>query len=160
MAFSSQSCSSGDESCALPQYGFGADFNFDNLVKHNPFLFRVYTPKQRSPFFDNTDPFFIGPKFDEQFTLLSQELPKSIPLDPISLTSTYDDVARHMDWTTRLSSPYISTSFSFIWSVWEALRRYRKNVKHDIEIAVIDATAVSDKAVTALQLLRKSTPKE
>jgi len=162
MAFFSRNSSSGEESSPLPQYGFVADIEFDSLVKHNPFLFRVYTPKKRSPFFDDTDPFFIGPKFDEHFTLSSHELSESLScsLDPISLTSTYDDVARHMDWTTRSSSPYISTSFSFIWSVWEALRRYRTNVKHDIEIAVIDATAVSDKAVTALHLLRKSTPKE
>lgn len=65
-----------------------------------------------------------------------------------------------MDWTTKSSSPYVSTSFSFAWAVWEAVRRYHVNMKHDIEIAVIDASAVADQAVTALSLLRKGTPRD
>lgn len=34
------------------------------------------------------------------------------------------------------------------------------NVKHDVEIAVIDANAVTDRAVTAVELLMKASPKE
>lgn len=134
---------------SLPQYGFGAEHTFENLIDDNPYLFRVYTPKPRSPFFDNSEPFFVGQKCDDDL---------SCPVDQIAANSTYEDVVRHMDWTTRSSSPYISTSFSFVWAIWEAVRRYRANVKHDIEIAVIDARAVSGRAVTALELLRKGTP--
>lgn len=136
---------------SLPQYGFGSEHTFENLVQDNPFLFRVYTPKTRSPFFDNSEPYFVGQKIDD----VSPDA-----VDQIAACSTYEDVARHMDWTTRSSSPYISTSFSFVWALWEAVRRYRANVKHDIEIAVIDARAVSGRAVTALELLRKGTPQE
>jgi len=136
---------------SLPQYGFGSEYTFESLVQDNPFLFRVYTPKPRSPFFDNSEPFFVGQKVDD----VSPDL-----VDQIAACSTYEDVARHMDWTTRSSSPYISTSFSFVWAIWEAVRRYRTNVKHDIEIAIIDARAVSGRAVTALELLRKGTPQE
>lgn len=145
------SSSSAQAISSLPQYGFGSEHIFDELVQDNPFLFRVYTPKPRSPFFDNTEPFFVSQRSDDD--LLD-------PVDQIASSSTYADVARHMDWTTRSSSPYISTSFSFVWAIWEAVRRYRANVKHDIEIAVIDARAVSGRAVTALELLRKGTPQE
>lgn len=137
---------------SLPQYGFGSEYSFENLLQDNPFLFRVYTPKSRSPFFDNTEPFFAGHMPDDA-------TPRST-VDQIAASSTYADVARHMDWTTKASSPYISTSFSFVWAIWEAVRRYRSGVKHDIEIAVIDARAVSGRAVTALELLRKGTPQE
>lgn len=138
---------------SLPQYGFGSEHTFENLVHDNPFLFRVYTPKPnlKSPFFDDTEPFFVGQNNDDD---------SSDAADQIVANSTYEDVARHMDWTTRSSSPFISTSFSFVWAIWEAVRRYRANVKHDIEIAVIDARAVSGQAVTALELLRKGTPQE
>jgi len=137
---------------SLPQYGFGSEHTFENLIQdnNNPFLFRVYTPKPRSPFFDPSEPFFVGQKCDDDL---------SYPVDQIAARSTYEDAARHMEWTTRSSSPFISTSFSFVWAIWEAVRRYRANVKHDIEIAVIDARAVSGRAVTALELLRKGTPK-
>jgi hypothetical protein len=135
---------------SLPQYGFGSEHTFAELVQHQPFLFRVYTPKPKSPFFDDTEPFFVGQRCDDDL---------SYPVDQIAESSTYEDAARHMDWTTRSSSPFISTSFSFVWAIWEAVRRYRANVKHDIEIAVIDARAVAGRAVTALELLRKGTPR-
>lgn len=134
---------------SLPQYGFGSEYSFAELVQTQPFLFRVYTPKPRSPFFDDSEPFFVGQNCDD-------DLP--CPMNQIAESVTYEDVVRHMDWTTRSSSPFISTSFSFVWAIWEAVRRYRANVKHDIEIAVIDARAVSGRAVTALELLRKGTP--
>lgn len=135
---------------SLPQYGFSSEHTFENLIRdNNPFLYRVYTPKPRSPFFDNSEPFFVGQKCDDDFPY---------PEDEVAARTTYEDVARHMDWTTRSSSPFISTSFSFVWAIWEAVRRYRANVKHDIQIAVIDARAVSGRAVTALEILRKGTP--
>ena len=132
---------------SLPQYGYESEYTFVNLIQDNPFLFRVYTPKARSPFFDSTEPFFVGRSADEDSVRSADQY-------------TYDDVARHMDWTTRSASPFISTSFSFVWAIWEAVRRHRAGVKHDIEIAVIDALAVSGRAVTALELLRKGSPQE
>ena len=132
---------------SLPQYGYESEHSFENLIQNNPFLFRVYTPKARSPFFDSTEPFFVGHSADEDSVRGADQY-------------TYDDVARHMDWTTRSASPFISTSFSFVWAIWEAVRRHRTGVKHDIEIAIIDARAVSGRAVTALELLRKGSPQE
>ena len=132
---------------SLPQYGYESEYTFENLIQDNPFLFRVYTPKARSPFFDSTEPFFVGHSADEDSVRSADQY-------------TYDDVARHMDWTTRSASPFISTSFSFVWAIWEAVRRHRAGVKHDIEIAIIDARAVSGRAVTALELLRKGSPQE
>lgn len=158
MAKVSGTALSPEDDNSLPQYGFGSEFAFDILVKQNPFLFRVYTPKPRSPFFDNTEPFFVGQAFDENCTPFPQSL--SNTPHPTSLTATYLDVEKHMNWTTRSSSPFVSTSFSVVWAIWEALRRYHVNVKHDIEIAVIDANAIAGQAVTALELLRKSTPKQ
>ncbi|PCH36874.1 hypothetical protein WOLCODRAFT_140621 [Wolfiporia cocos MD-104 SS10] len=73
---------------------------------------------------------------------------------------TYADVAQHLDWTTRSQSPYISTSFSFAWAIWEATRRYHHGVKHDVEIAVIDAKCVASRAVTAVELLRTAAPQD
>ncbi|KAF8639140.1 hypothetical protein AX17_001630 [Amanita inopinata Kibby_2008] len=152
----------GENSLYLPQYGFGPALDFIDLVKHNRFLFRVYTPKERSPFFDNTEPFFIAPKFDERYRNPSPGgLRDWDVLGPNAVASaTYEDVARHMNWTTRSLSPYISTSFSAIWSIWEAVRRYHHGVKQDVEIAIIDAHAVSDRAVTAAYLLGKASPQE
>jgi hypothetical protein len=124
------SCSP-EELTPLPQYGFGAELKFDTLVEQNPFLYRVYTPKQRSPFFDDSEPFFVGHQFDERFT----RSPTSLSARGLPVAGTYEDVARHMDWRSRHTSPYISTSFSFVWAIWEASRRYQSNVKHDIEIA-------------------------
>lgn len=144
----------------LPQYGFGTDVDFQSLVKANNFLFRVYTPKAPSPFSDDSEPSFVAPKFNERYSLSPEEFKQGCPslTDNQVHVGTYDDVAIHMDWTTRSYSPYISTSFSFIWSIWEALRRYHIGVKKDVQIAIIDASAVSRRSVTAVQLLRNSLP--
>ncbi|KDR77064.1 hypothetical protein GALMADRAFT_139090 [Galerina marginata CBS 339.88] len=139
---------------SLPQCGFGAEVDFDSLITSNRFLFRVYTPKERSPFADDTEPFFLAPKFDDQVARSPIDLPKIKFSEP--LIGSYAEVARHMEWTTRTSSSYISTSFSFSWSVWEAVRRYHQGIKKDVEIAVIDATALGGRAATAVQLLQKS----
>ncbi|EIN14544.1 hypothetical protein PUNSTDRAFT_96496 [Punctularia strigosozonata HHB-11173 SS5] len=166
---SPRSDSSAQESfTSLPQYGFGTELAFDKLVQNNPFLFRVYTPKAQSPFYDPTEPFFVGQKFahDEQDDYFSipvrakGDSPESIASTSTSAGSSYADAARHLDWTTRNTSPYISTSFSFAWAVWEAARRYQNNVKHDVHIAVIDARALVGRAVTALSLLREGAPSE
>jgi len=140
---------------SLPQYGFGAEVAFDALIETNPFLFRVYTPRQSAPTSASTsdDPdasYFLAQRFEND------------PLAPLPKPSqtTYDDVAHHMDWTTKMTSPFVSSSFSFAWALWEAVRRYHGNMKHDVEIAVIDARLVADKAVTAIEVLRKSKTKE
>lgn len=149
------------QSNALPQYGFSTDVAFASLVDGNPFLFRVYTPKSHPPHFDNTDPLFIGTKYNDE--LSSATFQSAVPSPPPSSKvreATYADVVRHMDWTTRSSSPYISASFSFAWAIWEAVRRYHLNVKHDVEVAIIDARAVSDRAVTALEVLMKGSSQE
>lgn len=144
----------------LPQYGYGSDHTFDRLIQDNHFLFRVYTPKQRSPFFDSTEPYFVGQKYNEQFREAAERLRQPFTGKPVASTSSYADVAQHMDWTQRHMSPYISTTFSFAWAIWEATRRYRVGLKHDIEIAIIDARQLAGRAATALELLRKGTPNE
>jgi hypothetical protein len=153
---------------SLPQYGFGPDMTFEKLVESNPFLFRVYSRHSKSPELEREDPFFLGAKFD-----LDDE-----PVDPTEVdlrgwdgasdastassaaNATYADAIRHLDWTKRSESPYISTSFSFAWAVWEASRRYQDGLKHDVQIAVIDARAVMGRAITALELLRQGNPAE
>ncbi|KAJ7803929.1 hypothetical protein B0H14DRAFT_2193244, partial [Mycena olivaceomarginata] len=94
----------------LPQYGFGPETEFNNLVEKNVFLFRVHTPK--SPTL--SDQFFTALRFDRRYTSNTSS-PGADPLPP-----TYGDIIRHMDWTTRHSSAYVSTSFSLMWAVWEA----------------------------------------
>ncbi|KZT08133.1 uncharacterized protein LAESUDRAFT_736057 [Laetiporus sulphureus 93-53] len=144
---------------ALPQYGFGPDVEFEKLIDSNPFLFRVYTPKETAHN-DRDEPCFIGPRFEEDFgsTSFTCEGSDSSPYRSPP-ESTYADVVQHLDWTTRSSSPYVSTSFSFAWAIWEATRRYHFGMKHSVEIAVIDAKAVAGRAVTAVELLRKAAPK-
>ncbi len=145
---------------SLPQYGFGPDTNFTNIVDCNRFLFRVYTPKLRSPIesSDGSDVYFIAPKFNsmvnahDDSSILSSILNPPLPL---AHHASYEDVSQYMEWTTRSSSPYISTSFSFAWAVWEAMKRYRQGIKHDIEVAVIDGSALRDRAVTSIELLEK-----
>ena len=144
---------------ALPQYGFGPDVAFEQLVESNPFLFRLHTPKESSPFYDNTEPYFVGQAFTDNVNSAAFSASSVSPYRPPS-TYTYADVSRHMDWTTRSSSPFVSTSFSFAWAIWEATRRYHRGMKHSIQIAVIDAKAVCGKAVTAVELLRQGLPKE
>jgi hypothetical protein len=124
-----------EERSPLPQYGFGPDLSFDSLVGENPFLFRVHTPKERSPFFDNTEPYFVGQRFNERHVISPQKLSDASSSSQRPISSTYADAKRHMNFKTRSTSPYISTSFSFVWAIWEAVRRYRVNVKHDVEIA-------------------------
>lgn len=146
---------------ALPQYGFGPQVTFDGLVSGNPFLFRVYTPHGHPPQYENSDPYFVGAKYDDAFA--SATFRSRGPEPSSSHTSaacTYADVIQHLDWTRRSESPYISTSFSFAWAIWEAIRRYHNGVKHDVEIAVIDARAIADHAITAVELLMKASPKE
>jgi hypothetical protein len=146
---------------ALPQYGFGPDLTFDSLVEHNPFLFRVYAPKPLSPFFDSSEPFFIGQKFKNSYRYTVQDFQAmSASPDQSAIPNSYADVANHMDWSKKSSSPFVTTSFSFAWAIWEATRRYKSNPKQPLEIAVIDARAVAGRAVTALELLRKGSPKE
>lgn len=146
---------------ALPQYGFGPQVTFDGLVAGNPFLFRVYTPHGNPPQYESSDPYFVGAKYNDTF---SSATFRSRAPEPSSSSSsaacTYADVIQHLDWTKRSESPYISTSFSFAWAIWEAIRRYHSGVKHDVEIAVIDARAIRDHAVTAVELLMKANPKE
>ncbi|GBE89805.1 hypothetical protein BKA93DRAFT_793571 [Sparassis latifolia] len=146
---------------ALPQYGFGPDVAFKKLVDSNPFLFRVHTPKESSPFYDRTEPYFSGQLFDDKVSsgnFLRDSASPSPYRTPTQ--STYADVAQYMNWTTRSSSPYVSTSFSFAWAIWEATRRYHHGVKHAVEIAIIDAKAVASRAVTAVELLRQGDPKD
>lgn len=139
---------------SLPQCGFGADIDFDSLIKPNRFLFRVYTPKEGSVA-DHSDAYFIAPRFNEQVARSPIDLP-DIKF-PETLVGTYAEVARHMDWTTKSTSCYISASFSFAWAIWEAVKRYHVGVKKDVQIAIIDASALGGRAATALQLLMKST---
>lgn len=145
---------------ALPQYGFGADVTFGKLIEGNPYLFRVHTPKAHPPNYDGSEPYFVGSKYSDTFSAaaIHSSCPPSSST-PIS-SITYTDVVKHLDWTTRSESPYISTSFSFAWAIWEAIRRYHVNVKHDVEIAIIDASAVADRAVTAAEVLMKASPQE
>jgi hypothetical protein len=141
-AISSRTVSSPARQSSLPQYGFGVDYTFQTLAEHNSFLFRVHTPNGRSPVHLQDD-YFVAGKFEGSPI---QELPKSHSLE---------DVASHLDLMTRSSSPYISTSFSFAWSLWEALRRYRlSGGKDDLEIAVIDSRQVLDRAITVTDVLR------
>ncbi|KAJ6616705.1 hypothetical protein B0H10DRAFT_2036011 [Mycena sp. CBHHK59/15] len=140
------------EQC-LPQYGFGSSTEFKTLVHNNRFIFRVYTPKS-NPSPDSA--FFTALKFDERYNhLASSASPEREPPRP-----TYADVARHMEWATRHTSPYVSASFSLMWAVWEAMARYHFQVKHDIEVAVIDAAALADRSATAVELLRLASPDE
>lgn len=142
----------------LPQCGFREDFDFNTLIGSNRFIFRVFSPKEKSPFSDPSDPFFVAPKFDEQFTRSPVDLPDATVRFPKLMAGSYSEVARHMEWTTRSTSPYISTSFSFSWSIWEAVRRYHFGVKKDVQIAIIDASALEGRAATAVQLLQTSSP--
>ncbi|KAG6337023.1 hypothetical protein ID866_2083 [Astraeus odoratus] len=146
----------------LPQYGFGSEDAFDRLVQDNPFLFRVYTPKTRSQRFSTSEAYFVGQKYNEHFTHAAEQLesPAVGPGETVASISSYQDAALHMDWTQRHKSPFISTTFSFIWAIWEAARRYRVGLKHDVEIAIIDSRMLAGRAATALELLRKGTPKE
>ncbi|KAM5545967.1 hypothetical protein V8D89_000093 [Ganoderma adspersum] len=150
---------SAQERNALPQYGFGADVGFEQLIDNNPFLFRVHTPKEPSPFYDKTEPYFVGQAFADNVGASAFHASTRSPYRAPS-TYTYADVSKHMDWTTRASSPYVSTSFSFAWAVWEATRRYHHGLKHGVEIAIIDAKALSGKAVTAVELLRQGAPQD
>lgn len=147
------------ESRTLPQYGFDTDINFQSLLPGNPFLFRIYTPRERSPFFDDTDPYFLAPKFNEQYVRSPVEVKDHQRLID-GWVLNYSDVAKHMDWTTRMASPFISTSFSFAWCIWDALRRFHQGVKKDVQVAVIDARAIADRAMTAVELLEMSSPNE
>jgi hypothetical protein len=147
------------ESRSLPQYGFGPDNKYQSLLPDNPFLFRIYTPKERSPFFDDTDPYFLAPKFNAQFVRSPVEVRDHQRLVD-ERKASYSDVAKHMDWTTRTASPFISTSFSFAWCIWDASRRFHQGVKTDVQVAVIDARALADRAMTAVELLEASSPSE
>ncbi|KAI0643790.1 hypothetical protein C8Q79DRAFT_1002375 [Trametes meyenii] len=150
---------SAQERNVLPQYGFGAEVSFEQLVDSNPFLFRVHTPKEPSPFYDNTEPYFVGQMFADNVSSSAFRASTISPYRAPS-THTYADVSRHMDWTTRTTSPYVSASFSFAWAIWEATRRYHHGMKHSVEIAVIDAKALVGRAVTAVELLREGAPKD
>ncbi|KAF5392673.1 hypothetical protein D9757_000884 [Collybiopsis confluens] len=152
--------SSYDEHRFLPQSGFGSDVTFSNIVTYHRYLFRIYTPKSL-PSTQDDSVYFVGPRFDKTFaprTPVSSEMYSFSSLTCGSLieTATYEDCIQHLGWETRSNSPFISTSFSLFWVIWDALRRYNIGVKHDVEIAIIDAGSLSGKAVTALQLLRKS----
>lgn len=142
----------------LPQYGFDAEDDYSAIVQHNHFLFRVYTPKPTLSH-GSDDVYFLAPKFSDQYNRSPdtvsdfRRIPES--LEPVAQRAGYSDAVRHLDWTTRTSSPYISASFSFAWAIWEAMRRYRQDIKHEVAIAVIDAASVAETAVTARQLLRK-----
>jgi hypothetical protein len=145
---------------SLPQHGYPAATSFATLVEDNPFVFRVYTPKRKMRARAMSDPFFMGAKYNEDEDEFFSDAENDIGSDtggPVRgiAKATYMDAIRHLDWKQRRSSPYISTSFSFAWAIWEANRRYQDGVKHDVHIAVIDARALLGRATTALELLNK-----
>ncbi|KAF9531045.1 hypothetical protein CPB83DRAFT_809322, partial [Crepidotus variabilis] len=143
---------------SLPQCGFGEEINFDKLMHSNRFVFRVYTPKERSPFADDSEPFFVAPRFNELVSRSPLDLPEI--KFPETMVGTYAEVARHMDWTTKSSSCYLSASFNFGWAIWEAVKRYHVGVKKDVQIAIIDTHALGGRAATAVQLLMKSSSQQ
>ncbi|CAK5264025.1 unnamed protein product [Mycena citricolor] len=134
---------------SLPQHGIPSCASFCSLTSNgwNRFLFRVYTPKSGTHFGVP----FTGLRFDNRWNEYAEELLPEVLFEP-----NYESIATHLDWTTRQSSPYVSTSFSFYWALWEAVRRYHYGVKHDVEIAVIDARCASvfKRAVVVLDVLR------
>lgn len=146
-----------DEHHFLPQLGFGSDVRFETIAGYHRYLFRVYTPKLL-PAIQDESVFFVGSRFDYKFaprTPIISEMYNS-SCGPLAETGTYEDCIQHLNWETRSRSCFISTTFSFAWAIWDAVRRFETGVKHDVEIAVMDAAALSGKAVTTLQLLRKS----
>ena len=151
--------SSSADTNALPQHGFGSEVAFDRLLSANPFLYRVYTPRSAPPQDGSAEPYFVGSKFDNKESADAFQSSTAFSTSASS-AATYDDVVQHMSWTTRAASPFISTSFSFAWAIWEATRRYHHGMKHGVEITIIDAKALSGRAVTAVELLRQGAPKE
>ncbi|KAF9030338.1 hypothetical protein BDZ89DRAFT_1064757 [Hymenopellis radicata] len=141
---------------SLPRLGFSETVEFDNLVEKNPFLYRVYTPKAHSPSICYDKKIFcLAPRFNTKYSSPVDDVALLSPTVPVAESATSSDVTRHMDWTTRSSSCYISTSFSFAWAIWEAMRRYKTGYKHDVEIAVIDAASLKGRAVTGVQVMRQ-----
>ncbi|KAF8911351.1 hypothetical protein CPB85DRAFT_1434890 [Mucidula mucida] len=146
----------GDALHTLPRLGFNETVEFDNLVEKNPFLYRVYTPKAHSPSISYDKKIFcVAPRFNTKYSSPIDDVALLSPTVPVTESATSSDVTRHMDWTTRSSSCYISTSFSFAWAIWEAMRRYKTGYKHDVEIAVIDAASLKGRAVTGAQITRQ-----
>ncbi|KAJ3567929.1 hypothetical protein NP233_g6043 [Leucocoprinus birnbaumii] len=147
------------ESGILPQHGYRSDTRLQSLLSENPYLFRIYTPKERSPFFDDTDPYFLAPKFNERYARSPVEIRDHQQfIDEWNVS--FADVVKHMDWTTRITSPFISTSLSFAWCIWDALRRFHQGVKKDVQVAIIDGRAIADRAATAVELLELSSPNQ
>lgn len=142
----------------LPQYAFSETCNFNTLIDSNQFLFRVYTPRMvggiRSDLANQRDLGLVAPKFRNM-----EDSIYSLSMEPTPVW-TYADAAKHFGKGAHKTSPYVSTSFSFMWTIWEALRRYHEDETKDFEIAVIDAKAVKDRAITSIQLLLESDPSE
>lgn len=129
--------------------------HFGDLVDENPFLFRVYTPKPHSPSITYDERIFcLAPRFNAKYSSPIEDIQHISPLGPIEETTSCLDVIQHMEWTSRSSSPFITTSFSFAWAIWEAMRRYSNGYKLDVEIAVLDARSLMNKAVTASQVMQ------
>jgi len=141
----------------LPQHGFHSDIELQSLLAQNPYLFRVYTPKERFPLDDKTDPYFLAPKYNDKYARSPVEI-RNHQHFINECNVDYTDVAKHMDWTTRVTSPFISTSLSFAWCIWDAVRRFHQGVKKDVQVAIIDGRAIADQAATALELLELSSP--
>lgn len=127
----------------LPQSGFGQIQDFTELRKCQKLVFRLYTPRHAQ----------LSATSDEDAFFLAGAFENSAQPEP---TFSYSDVVRHLDWTTRHDSNFISASFSFSWALWEAYKRRHLGVKHDLEIAVIDANAIS--ACTPTDVLAHSSP--
>lgn len=71
----------------------------------------------------------------------SISMPASTPMDgSLDFTEkpTLSTLLAHLDPGSRTSSYFVSSSMSFYYALWEAVRRYRVNVKHDVEIAIMD----------------------
>lgn len=139
----------------LPQYGFADEVSFERLAEHNPFLFRVYTPKAHdSDATYDKDIFCVAPRFNALYHSPIDELTELTPAGPIHEVTSCSDIVQHMEWTSRSSSAYLTTSMSFAWAIWEAMRRYTNGFKHDVEIAVLDARALQGRAVTAYHIMK------
>ncbi|KAF9078497.1 hypothetical protein BDP27DRAFT_1396797, partial [Rhodocollybia butyracea] len=144
----------------LPQHGFGSHVTFETIARYHRYLFRVYTPKY-PPAVQDDSVFFVGARFDNfaPQTPNLEEMYDGLSGGSLIETATYEDCIQHLSWETRSRSPFVSATFNLGWAIWDAVRRFNIGMKHDVHIAVIDASSLSGKAVTTLQLLRHSPSK-
>jgi len=134
----------------LRRFGFGENQTFASLVEDNRYLYRVYDAQTEMLLVPGRG--FVADRYRNYPIELDVERQCLLHSPNLGI-----DAVQHVDNEKgkKPKTPFISTTFSLTWAIFEANRRATNTPpKERVMIAVIDGQRLLQYAKTALELLK------